>query len=320
MAGQITDSDKRIFLKTYEQTKGLSKNTLDAYDQDINEFIRFLRRDDQPEPFDAALIHRYLAYLKRERGHKHATLRRRLVTLRAFAAWLRKMGHIEGDPFAEIALDLRPPKRLPRPMEWVDVRAMLTSGPRNPSIPPSAARRLNHGTHSIQSTTNLAIRLMIATGVRVGELTRISLSNISNDGHRIRIHGKGNKERNVFVGNPELRAELQQIKQRASQTPHDGDYLLLNANRRRLTEQALRRRLRILGRDCNLDTRVTPHRFRHSAATFLIEEGVDIRFVQRLLGHSSIATTEIYTRVSDTALMKAMSNADPLGKMLGEFT
>ncbi len=64
----------------------------------------------------------------------------------------------------------------------------------------------------------------------------------------------------------------------------------------------------------------TPHRFRHSAATFLIEEGVDIRFVQRLLGHSSIATTEIYTRVSDTALMQAINTADPLSKMLSEFT
>lgn len=162
--------------------------------------------------------------------------------------------------------------------------------------------------------------LIVSTGVRVGELTQIKLSNISNDGYRIRIHGKGSKERNVYVGNPDLRAELQHIKWQANRTTDDGDYLLLNNHRRRLTEQALRRRLRLLAQTCNLDTRVTPHRFRHSAATFLIEEGVDIRFVQRLLGHASIATTEIYTRVSDTALMRAINDADTLGKILAEFT
>lgn len=312
--------EKRAFLTHCQQTRGLSQHTVDAYEQDIAGYIKFAQRNEHWHDLNDRVVLDYLDHLKRERNYKHATIRRRLVTLRAFSIWLRKAGHITEDPFAGLEIDLRPPKRLPRPVEWVDVRTMLKGNGGEPSKASSGIPTLSSELHSVSRTTALAIKLMVATGVRVGELTRIKLSNISNDGFRIRIHGKGSKERNVYIGNPELRAELQYIKWQASQVAHDGDYLLLNSLRRRLTEQALRRRLRLLAQNCNLDTRVTPHRFRHSAATFLIEEGVDIRFVQRLLGHSSIATTEIYTRVSDTALMQAMNTADTLGKILAEFT
>jgi integrase/recombinase XerD len=319
MTYEIEATSIQHFLKHCKDVRGLSSNTIGAYAQDLDTFTRFTGRADEPGGFDGALVLRYLGYLRQERRYSDATIRRRLVTLRSLAHWLRKAGHIVQDPFAELELDLKPPKRLPRPVEWVDVRTMLTKPPAPPSLQ-QATTTTSSLVYSTARTTGLAIRLMITTGVRVGELTRIKLSSISNDGYRIRIQGKGNRERNVYIGNAELRSELQQIKWLATNDPHDGGYLFLNKNRRRLTEQALRRRLRILGQDCDLDTRITPHRLRHSAATFLIEEGVDIRFVQRLLGHSSIATTEIYTRVSDTALMRAVCTADPLGRMLSEFT
>lgn len=317
---EVAATQKLAYLQHCEHARGLSVNTLDAYAQDIDGFIDFLDKSSRLNSHDGALVLAYLEYLKRERKYKPATIRRRLVTLRAYAGWLCKSGHIDSDPFIGLNLDLKPPKRLPRPVEWVDIQTMLKADAGTTcdtaSMPPAFSDKI----YAASTTTTLAIKLLVSTGVRVGELTHITLSNVSNDGYRIRIHGKGNKERNVYIGNPDLRAELRHVKWQASQTPHDGDYLLLNHNRKRLTEQALRRRLRILGQSCSLDTRVTPHRFRHSAATFLIEEGVDIRFVQRLLGHSSIATTEIYTRVSDTALMQAINSADPLGKLLSKFT
>lgn len=320
MIKAITTEAVKEFIHHCELARGLSRNSLDAYRQDLKEFLRFLRLENGRMGDDADLILRYIEHLRAYRNYKQATVRRRLVTLRALTAWLQKNGDLAANPFNGIELDLKPPKRLPRPVDWVDVRTMLSSsGTALP--PPGTVRSASTRTDlSAVTTTDLAIRLMVATGVRVGELTRIKLSSISNDGYRIRIHGKGNRERNVFVGNNDLRDRLQQIKAMAMQRPHEGDFLLLNTRDHRLTEQALRRRLRILGTDCKLDTRVTPHRLRHSAATFLIEEGVDIRFVQRLLGHASIATTEIYTRVSDTALLRAVCSADPLSKMVSEFT
>lgn len=319
MVREMTFSNREAFFQHCENVRSLSRNTLDAYRQDLEAFVRFLDQGTH-ECFDGELVLAYLHHLKAGRSQKQATIRRRLVTLRAFTNWQIKSGLLSTNPFADLDIDLRPPRRLPRPVDWVDVRTMLKAQVSPQTGVAAAIPAYGNEIHAVSRTTALAIKLMITTGVRVGELTRIKLSSISNDGYRIRIHGKGNKERNVYIGNPDLRVELQHIKWLATQDPHDGDFLLLNQKRRRLTEQALRRRLRLLAEDCKLDTRVTPHRFRHSAATFLIEEGVDIRFVQRLLGHSSIATTEIYTRVSDTALMQAINTADPLGKMFSEFT
>jgi site-specific recombinase XerD len=256
------------------------------------------------------------------------------------------------------------------------------------------------------ATTALALRLMMATGVRVGELTAIRLQDVTPDGRAIRIRGKGSRERTVFVANRALAGDLAAVlarrwreaaeaaveearavgargggaraggaraegaraegagpgetgrpsrgarrgatggatggaKDRCAGTPaaasgaaNEGGPerarraardratpaeapLLLNRQGRRLTPQALRLRLRRLSQAAGIAPHVTPHRFRHTAATCLIEEGVDIRFVQRLLGHSSIATTQLYTHVTDRSLIAALEAADPLGKLEG---
>ncbi|MEM5474276.1 tyrosine-type recombinase/integrase [Hoeflea sp. AS60] len=320
MTAEILDFEKNNYLQHCRGIRNLSPNSLAAYEQDIDCFIRFRHEYQRDTKLNDLLVVAYLNYLRETRRHQQSTIRRRMVTLRAYCKWLQKQQKTNDDPFVGLELDLRPPKRLPRPVDRVDVRTLLAY---RRDMDRFDGARAAMGTERLRAearTTVLAIKLMVSTGVRVGELTRIKLPSISNDGCRIRIQGKGNRERNVYVGNPDLRAELQWIKLEASQNPHDGDYLLLNQHLRRLSEQALRRRLRILSGECKLDTRITPHRFRHSAATFLIEEGVDIRFVQRLLGHSSIATTEIYTRVSDNALMQAINTSDPLGKLLSKFT
>ncbi|WP_162238158.1 tyrosine-type recombinase/integrase [Rhizobium sp. Leaf306] len=319
MLQDIVTSEKTAFLAHCRKVRGLSNNSVCAYEQDIAAFLAFIRQGDQKHALNGQLVLDYLDHLKRERNHKHATIRRRLVTLRAFATWLRKAGRVGEDPFAGLEIDLRPPNRLPRPVEWVDVRTMLKADGGTLSTASSGMPAFSSELHPLSRTTGLAIKLMVSTGVRVGELTQIKLSNISNDGYRIRIHGKGSKERNVYIGNLDLRTELQHIKWQASRIEHDGDY---PASQQPSTTPDKRSGggFEFLHKPAILIPRVTPHRFRHSAATFLIEEGVDIRFVQRLLGHASIATTEIYTRVSDTALMRAINNADTLGKMLSEFT
>lgn len=317
---RTVDAGRAAFLNYCRRERNLSGHTLNAYEQDITCFARFLEANADIDDLDGATVLAYLEHLRRVRGHREATIRRRMLTLRSFSTWSRRNGTPGTDPFDGLELDLKLPKRLPRPVDRIDVRKLLAHRDECIDLPDHRDRAAPSAKAARSSVTSLAIKLMVATGVRVGELTRVKLTHISNDGYRIRIHGKGSRERNVYIGNRELRAELQHMKWRAATDPHDGDYLLLNRSGRRLSEAALRRRLRSLEADCSLDTRITPHRFRHSAATFLIEEGVDIRFVQRLLGHSSIATTEIYTRVSDTALMHAVEMADPLGKLLCEFT
>ncbi len=195
--------------------------------------------------------------------------------------------------------------------------------------PPPASMALH-----ASATTALALRLMTATGVRVGELTAIRLQDVQTDGRAIRIHGKGSRERSVFVGNAALADDLVRLRAarwaaetaaavsagRGAVAAAAAAPLLLNRHGRALTPQALRLRLRRLCAVAGIAPHVTPHRFRHTAATCLIEEGVDIRLVQRLLGHSSIATTQIYTHVTDRSLIAALEAADPLGKLEGGST
>jgi site-specific recombinase XerD len=171
MLQDIMTSERTAFLAHCRHVRGLSNNTVSAYEQDIAAFLAFTRQVDNNHDLNGQVILDYLDHLKRERNYKHATLRRRLVTLRAFATWLCKTGHGAADPFAGLEIDLRPPKRLPRPVEWVDVRTILKGDGCALFTASSGIPALFSELHTLSRTTALAIKLMVSTGVRVGELT-----------------------------------------------------------------------------------------------------------------------------------------------------
>jgi site-specific recombinase XerD len=163
------------------------------------------------------------------------------------------------------------------------------------------------------------VRLMVVTGMRVGELCRLLLADIASDGSVVRIHGKGARDRIAYVTDESLRNELHQILQACRERPAPcNGVVFVNRYGAEMQPQSVRSKLRRLAKEAGLDRRVTPHMLRHTAATLLIESGVDIRFVQRLLGHSSIATTEIYTHVSDEALRATMERANVLGRLAAQ--
>ncbi|MEP4529471.1 MAG: tyrosine-type recombinase/integrase [Paracoccaceae bacterium] len=317
MTPEALELEKAIYLRFCEEDRALCQNTLDAYDQDLVSFCRYYRTLGSDFHFDSDTTLAYLRFLRNVKKAQPATVRRRMVSLRAFAAWLQRTGRIERSPFQNLELDLSLPRRLPRPVDRRIIvntlkgahDAEVGTRPRKGALCPERV-----------STTHLAIRMMVATGVRVGELTNIRTSDIGDQGKQIRIKGKGNRERLVFVTNPRLLDDLQRyLSLRSSLAAPETTYLLVNKNGMRLTEQALRVRLKRLSKKLGISPHLTPHRFRHSAATLLIEEGVDIRVVQRLLGHSSIATTELYTHVSDASMVSALQTANTLGKLGSEY-
>jgi integrase/recombinase XerD len=157
---------------------------------------------------------------------------------------------------------------------------------------------------------------MVSTGVRVGEVVSIKCTDMDLEGGTIRVFGKGRREREVYVTTAWV-AELTRayVEARAALGVHHS-YLLFNENHGPVTPATLRARLARAAQDADLEVRVTPHMLRHTAATQLIEAGVDIRFIQRLLGHASLSTTEIYTHVSNDALRKVVSGADVVGRLL----
>jgi integrase/recombinase XerD len=167
-----------------------------------------------------------------------------------------------------------------------------------------------------ETTTLLATALMVATGARVHEVVDLRCTDIDLSGRSLRITGKGRRQRQVYLTNDWITGltEAYIEARRALAITHP--QLLFNSHHDVLTASALRTRLVKAAQNAGLGTRVTPHMLRHSAATQLIEAGVDIRFIQRLLGHASLTTTEIYTHVSDGALSRVVSDADVLGRLL----
>lgn len=168
-----------------------------------------------------------------------------------------------------------------------------------------------------ESTTFLGVALMVATGVRVNEAVEIECSSIDLRGRDIRLIGKGRRERTVFLTNDWITAFVASYLTARATFDIGHSQLLFNLNFEPLTAPAMRSRLAKAALAAGITARVTPHMLRHTAATQLIEAGVDIRHIQRLLGHASLTTTEIYTHVSDRALQQTVSRADVLGKALG---
>lgn len=282
----------------------LSQHTLQAYSADLADFRKWLSSDVPIAEISETTLKNYLATIVTERKLAIATIRRRFACLRALFRWVAEIEKTPS-PFATWRPQLPRRKRLPRALSRPEVGQLLTT----------RGRAASRGTNA-DRVLMTAIRLMVATGMRVGELCKLRVEDVAPDGASLRIHGKGSRERVAYIADAGLRRELLQLIRSRRAGGDAVTALFVNRNGAPMKPQSIRAKLRRYAGEAGLVRRVTPHMLRHTAATLLIETGVDIRFVQRLLGHSSIATTEIYTHVSDEALRSTIERADILGTIL----
>jgi integrase/recombinase XerD len=286
------------FLRHCRTDRDLSANTIKAYAQDLGELRRYLADGGHASPVTVSGLSSYAEWLIGPRGLAPATVKRRLACLRALFAWAERRGEIAASPFRTAEVRIRLPKRLPRCLTAVELRRLF------------ADRR------TAPASIALAVLLLFTTGMRVAELTALRIGDIDLERRTLRVRGKGNRERQVFLTSTEVVAELRAflrdhgLRDAALSTP-----LLRTEVGGRMSTDRIRRGLRRLAEGAGLTRRITPHMLRHSAATSLLEAGIDIRFVQRLLGHRSISTTEIYTYVSDERLKQAVLKANTLGRL-----
>jgi integrase/recombinase XerD len=303
------------FLRFCALERQLSTHTLAAYRTDLNDFAKWITEGQGGAPagrerttvavgeISTATLKDYLEDLVGTRRLAVATVRRRFACLRAFFRRAAARGGF-ADPFAEWRPLLPRRKRLPRTLSRSETQFLLSG---------RAAKATPRRTGETPFET--IVRLLVVTGMRVGELCRLRLDDVAPDGSVLRIHGKGARDRVAYVTDSGLRQELRRIVEQRRRSAASAGALFLNRHGAPLRPQSVRAKLKRLAKDAGLGRRVTPHMLRHTAATLLIETGVDIRFVQRLLGHSSIATTEIYTHVSDEALRRTLERADVLGAL-----
>jgi site-specific recombinase XerD len=303
---------QRQYMRWLHATKDLSPHTLRAYEGDVIALEEHLGSHAQVRRIDRDCLVAFVEEL-RGAGLSPTSIRRRVAAIRGFCRWLLARQLLDDDPLVGLTLPTGRRRALPRiiPTHELDrlfsylQRAALLSG--DPQ--PRAVRARPH-----QCTTLLGVALMLATGIRVHEVVGIARDDIDLQAQSIRILGKGRRERQVFLPNSWLTALTANYLQVRGELGIAHARLLFNSCHNPLTTQAMRSRLRKAADAAGLDRQITPHMLRHTAATQLMEAGVDIRFIQRLLGHASLATTELYTHVSDGALKRVVMAADTLAR------
>ncbi|HCA27076.1 MAG TPA: hypothetical protein DEP05_05465 [Betaproteobacteria bacterium] len=320
---QLNDAIER-FLSHCRHSKNLSEHTLRAYNFDLTEFQRFTNNESSIQTCDRTLIRNYLRYLFEQCGLKEASIKRRIACLKAMFSWLETEIDLENNPFHQLSLKIKLPARLPRALTRTELNALLNTpiralgfNSRNAYGTKTFAQTISSRQRFIQLTTLLSLELLFATGSRVGELSQIQISDVDLDEGSIKIKGKGNRERQVFLPDESICALILAYNKARMEFSPSTTTLLINTRGNPVSTQLVRLLVRRAGERAKLARRVTPHMLRHSAATHLLSAGVDIRHVQRLLGHQSIVTTQIYTHVSDTQLKSVICRAHPIDEIVG---
>jgi integrase/recombinase XerC len=307
-AGMLVHVLGRGFIDYCHVVRNLSPKTIREYEGDLVDFHRFTG-DIAVHHLRREVIHGYVRSLF-ERELAIATIRRHVATIRALCGWLEYEGYVPITPFHRLRLNLKLPRVLPRALGASEMRRLLDTARR--------AMWMEVRTRRYDSAlTHFAIVAMFTTGMRVNELLGIRLDDVDPRTGVLQVHGKGSRERRVYMAGPEALLVLQSFIARRRTLRTRCDHLVVNGRGNPVTASALRLRLRVLAKRAKITRRLTPHMLRHTAATQLVEAGVDIRFVQRLLGHSSISITEIYTHVSDRSLRDVLARANTL-RRLGE--
>jgi integrase/recombinase XerD len=282
------------YIELCRDVRRLSAHTISAYETDLYQFSAVL---PDTESVTASMIRDGLTKIAENPRFAPATIKRKIAAIRTFFQTVDKT--LARDAFSDWDIKIKMPSRLPKAVPGRDLRVLLKS------IKPKVTDSVNDG-----DCTHLCLSLLAGTGLRVSELCALRYCDVRPDTGEIKVFGKGARERVVIIANGTVRRELGQYIRSLRDTRDENARLFRNNRGRPLSPQCLRLRLHSLVRRTKLGRRTTPHMLRHTAATLLLEGGVDIRFVQRLLGHASIATTQIYTYVTDMALRTALEKAD----------
>ncbi|MFA5795069.1 MAG: site-specific tyrosine recombinase XerD [Candidatus Brocadiia bacterium] len=277
-----------LFLTYLAVDCGLSSNTLDAYKRDLVTFIRSLKNKDvSASEVTSQDIYNFIQS-RRKSGLSPNTIARNIVAIKMFFRFLVSQGYLKKDS-TELIDTPRTWKRLPDVVSYADIEKLL------------AAPNLTKP-HGIRNKA--IIEVLYATGARVSEVVNLKISDINFDNRYCKCFGKGNKQRIVLLGEEAIKAlnnYLDKIRPKWIKASSPGN-VFLNHRGQKLGRQRVWGLIGLYGRLAGIRTKLHPHLLRHSFATHLLEHGANIRYVQEMLGHSNIATTQIYTHIDKERL------------------
>ncbi|MBI4220590.1 MAG: site-specific tyrosine recombinase XerD [Chloroflexi bacterium] len=297
------DDELDSFLNYLTVERGASRHTVAAYASDLTQLIEFFA-EGPIEPriatwraVEITHLNKYLEDLD-SRGYSQVTRARKIAAVKSLFRFLKEEGFVEANPAARLRAP-RPGRSLPRALTVAQVDQLLTT---------VSLDKTNEGRRD-----NAMLELLYASGLRVSELVGLGIRDVDLETGTVRAFGKGNKERLVPVhaqAVEAVRSYLERARPRLA-NGKSGEALFLNRRGMRMTRQAFWLRLRGAATRAGLDMRLTPHTLRHSFATHLLQGGANLRQVQEMLGHASIATTQIYTHLTSDHVRKEFERAHP---------
>lgn len=277
------------YLKFCQNQKQLNPKTIKAYRIDLKQFYNWIATNSFSE-LNASNIESYISHL--HNTYKPKTVKRKIASIKAFFRFLEKKEYIHENPMYKIQTRFREPKTLPKTIPLNTIETLLSTMYRH--------KNTTKTTYQKKCITRdiAVIELLFATGMRISELCSLRPSDVNLQAKAILIYGKGAKERKIHIGNNAVISILNEYEQNFKVDIDKCGYFFVNRLKKRLSEQSVREMINKYASLAATDMHITPHMFRHSFATYLLECDVDIRYIQEMLGHSSINITEIYTHVA----------------------
>jgi len=293
---------REMFILYLQTEKNYSKHTILNYDLDLTEFFVFLDKNkiNNINKIDYKIMREYLSELYSNR-YSTSTVSRKISTLKSFFKFLLKENIVRGNPMSLISSPKKE-KKLPHFLYYKELEALLNAPYEN---------------NIYELRDKLILEMLYSTGIRIGELIEIKCNDVDLKENKIKIHGKGNKDRYVLFGDVLLNLLNKYLKDSRKVLLKDKTcpYLFINHHGTKLTDRFIRKSINKYLLRASVNMNVSPHTLRHTFATHMLNEGANIKTVQELLGHENISTTQIYTHVSNERLRNVYLNCHPRAKI-----
>lgn len=292
------------YLNYCESRKNLDQKTIKSYRIDLQQYNDFIK-NNLIDWVEKNSIERYIDYLHTH--YKPKSVKRKIASLKAFLHHLEIEDELAVNPFHNIQIKYKEPFILPKTIPINNIESIINYAYEQNRKATTAFGK------KVALRNALILELLFATGMRISELCSLKTNQLDLHDYIIRIYGKGSRERLIQICNENVRQLID--KYIITMKLEDNSFFFINRLHNRLSEQSVRYMINNYRKNAKIIQHITPHMFRHSFATLLLEEDVDIRYIQQMLGHSSITTTQIYTHTSIKKQKEILASKHPRNKI-----